>query len=68
MIYSHNYRWGIGIQKIGATAHTVSKVYKRGIRCFANIELGLYHITFVGRTHRFMIMFPYKKEMANRCN
>lgn len=67
MIYSKNYRWGIGIQKFGSTAHTICEVYKRGIRCFASTDLGLYHITLVGRTHRLMMMFPYKKEMADRC-
>lgn len=67
MIYSKNFRWGIGIQSFGPKAYTVSKVYKPGIRCFTAKTEGLFHFTIVGKTHRFMLMFPYKKALGESC-
>lgn len=67
MIYSKNFRWGIGIQSFGPKAHLVSKTYKPGIRWFTAKDEGLFHFTIVGRTHRFMIMFPYKKALGGCC-
>ena len=64
MLYSKNYRWGIGMQYFSPNAHLVATVYKPGIRCFSCKDLGTFHFTIVGKTRRFMIMFPYKKALG----
>ena len=64
MKWSNNFRWGIGIDTFGSKAYTVSRVYKPGIRCFRDETSGLFHFTIVGKTHRFMIMFPYRRAMG----
>ena len=64
MKWSNNFRWGIGIDTFGSKAYTVSRVYKPGIRCFRDETSGVFHFTIVGKTHRFMIMFPYRKAMG----
>lgn len=66
MIYSKKFRWGIGIDSFGPRAYTVSKVYKPGIRCFKLNNEGTFYFTIVGKTHRFMIMLPYKKAMGEQ--
>ena len=65
MKWSKNYRWGIGIDTFGLQAYKVSRVYKPGIRCFKTESEGLFHFTIVGKNHRFMIMFPYKKAIGD---
>lgn len=67
MKYSKNYRWGIGFGSFSQKAHELSKVYKPGIRCFKCESDRTFTFSIVGKTRRFMIMFPYGKPMGECC-
>lgn len=67
MIYSRNYRFGIGFIRHGSKAYQGSNggVYKYGIHCWKTRSEGIFNIAVVfSRVCSFRLFFPYRKPIC----